>query len=168
MATDTSLQREDGIRRRTGPCDADEYWTSQTPAAAATMARTPVTGPLALGMLLHRAVASRAAAAAAMATAHSDDFLIMALHPQQPGGEPEGTPRFTGTRAAAPVMATPAGREAARHVQVCPQLPAASHYAAAQTASEDFVFTRSPWVERFVLSPDKVWYRRLKLIFTKI
>ena len=31
---------------------------------------------------------------------------------------------------------------------------------------EDFVFTRPPWVERFVLSPDNVWYGRLKLLFT--
>ena len=31
---------------------------------------------------------------------------------------------------------------------------------------EDFVFTRPPGVERFVLSPDNVWYGRLKLLFT--
>ena len=31
---------------------------------------------------------------------------------------------------------------------------------------EDFVFTRPPGVERFVLSPDNVWYCRLKLLFT--
>ena len=31
---------------------------------------------------------------------------------------------------------------------------------------EDFVFTRPPGVERFVLSPDNVWYGLLKLLFT--
>ena len=31
---------------------------------------------------------------------------------------------------------------------------------------EDFVFTRPPGVERFVLSPNNVWYGRLKLLFT--
>ncbi len=31
---------------------------------------------------------------------------------------------------------------------------------------EDFVFTRPPGVERFVLNPDNVWYCRLKLLFT--
>ena len=31
---------------------------------------------------------------------------------------------------------------------------------------EDFVFVRPPGVERFVLSPDNVWYGRLKLLFT--
>ena len=31
---------------------------------------------------------------------------------------------------------------------------------------EDFVFTRPPGVERFVLSPDNVWYGKLKLLFT--
>lgn len=31
---------------------------------------------------------------------------------------------------------------------------------------EDFVFTRPPGVERFVLNPDNVWYGRLKLLFT--
>ena len=31
---------------------------------------------------------------------------------------------------------------------------------------EDFVFTRPPGVERFVLSPDNVWYCRLKLLFS--
>ena len=31
---------------------------------------------------------------------------------------------------------------------------------------EDFVFTRQPGVERFVLNPDNVWYGRLKLLFT--
>ena len=31
---------------------------------------------------------------------------------------------------------------------------------------EDFVFTRPPGVERFVLSPDNVWYGQLKLLFT--
>ena len=31
---------------------------------------------------------------------------------------------------------------------------------------EDFVFTRPPGMERFVLSPDNVWYGRLKLLFT--
>ena len=33
---------------------------------------------------------------------------------------------------------------------------------------EDFVFTRPPGVERFVLSPDNLnlWYGRLKLLFT--
>ena len=31
---------------------------------------------------------------------------------------------------------------------------------------EDSVFTRPPGVERFVLSPDNVWYDRLKLLFT--
>jgi len=30
---------------------------------------------------------------------------------------------------------------------------------------EDFVFVRPPGVERFVLSPDNVWYGRLKLLF---
>ena len=30
---------------------------------------------------------------------------------------------------------------------------------------EDFVFSRPPGVERFVLSPDNVWYSRLKLLF---
>ena len=30
---------------------------------------------------------------------------------------------------------------------------------------EDFVFTRPPGVERLVLSPDNVWYGRLKLLF---
>ena len=28
------------------------------------------------------------------------------------------------------------------------------------------MFTRPPGVERFVLSPDNVWYGRLKLLFT--
>ena len=31
---------------------------------------------------------------------------------------------------------------------------------------EDFVFCRPPGVESFVLSPDNVWYGRLKLLFT--
>jgi hypothetical protein len=31
---------------------------------------------------------------------------------------------------------------------------------------EDFVFTRPPGIERFVLSPGNVWYGRLKLLFT--
>ena len=31
---------------------------------------------------------------------------------------------------------------------------------------EDFVFTRPPGVERFVLGPDNVWYGRLKLLFS--
>ena len=31
---------------------------------------------------------------------------------------------------------------------------------------EDFVFTRPPGVERFVLSQDNVWYGKLKLLFT--
>ena len=31
---------------------------------------------------------------------------------------------------------------------------------------EDFVFTRPPGVELFVLSPDNVWYCRLKLLFS--
>jgi hypothetical protein len=31
---------------------------------------------------------------------------------------------------------------------------------------EDFVFVRPPGVERFVLSPDNVWYGRLKLLFS--
>ena len=31
---------------------------------------------------------------------------------------------------------------------------------------EDFVFTRAPGVERFNLSPDNVWYGRLKLLFS--
>ena len=30
---------------------------------------------------------------------------------------------------------------------------------------EDFVFTRLPGVERFVLNPDSVWYGSLKLLF---
>ena len=30
---------------------------------------------------------------------------------------------------------------------------------------EDFVFTRPPGVERFVLNQDSVWYGRLKLLF---
>ena len=30
---------------------------------------------------------------------------------------------------------------------------------------EDFVFTRQPGVERFVLNQDSVWYGRLKLLF---
>ena len=31
---------------------------------------------------------------------------------------------------------------------------------------EDFVFVRPPGVERFVLDPDNVCYRRLKLLFS--
>ena len=31
---------------------------------------------------------------------------------------------------------------------------------------EDFVFTRPPGVERFVLNPDNVWFGRLKLLVT--
>ena len=31
---------------------------------------------------------------------------------------------------------------------------------------EDFIFTRPPGVERFVLSPENVWYGRLKLLFS--
>jgi hypothetical protein len=31
---------------------------------------------------------------------------------------------------------------------------------------EDFVFTRLPGVERFVLNPYNVWYGQLKLLFT--
>ena len=30
---------------------------------------------------------------------------------------------------------------------------------------EYFIFTRRPWVEQFVLSPDNVWYGLLKLLF---
>ena len=32
---------------------------------------------------------------------------------------------------------------------------------------EDFVFKRPPWVERFVLSQDNVWYGRMNLHFTR-
>ena len=31
---------------------------------------------------------------------------------------------------------------------------------------EDFVFTRPPGVERYVVSPGNIWYGRLKLLFT--
>ena len=31
---------------------------------------------------------------------------------------------------------------------------------------EDFVFIRPPGVESFVLSPENVWYGRLRLLFT--